>query len=78
MSRNLLQVTFRLHPSFQTPVRVLDRQPYEVQETGWGEFEAMAEVHTHAQRGVWLRFCARFDLNSWSMAGGAKLSGWLT
>jgi len=33
------QVTFALHPSFAPPTRTLSEPPYEVTETGWGEFE---------------------------------------
>ena len=33
------QVTFTLHPSFSKAVRTLTHPPYEVSETGWGEFE---------------------------------------
>ncbi|CED84120.1 Transcription initiation factor IIF, auxiliary subunit [Phaffia rhodozyma] len=32
------RVTFKLHESFPQPNRNLDRPPYEVTETGWGEF----------------------------------------
>lgn len=33
------KVSFALHPSFEQPVRTLYHAPYEVTETGWGEFE---------------------------------------
>ena len=33
------QVTFTLHPSFKNPVRVKEVPPYEVTESGWGEFD---------------------------------------
>jgi YEATS domain-containing protein 4 len=33
------QVTFTLHPSFKQHVRTLSAPPFEVTETGWGEFE---------------------------------------
>jgi YEATS domain-containing protein 4 len=32
-------VTFALHPSFVPPTRTVSEPPYEVTETGWGEFE---------------------------------------
>jgi hypothetical protein len=32
-------VTFTLHPSFKQHVRTLSAPPFEVTETGWGEFE---------------------------------------
>jgi YEATS domain-containing protein 4 len=37
-------VTFHLHPSFNEPKRVLVEPPYEVTETGWGEFEIAIEI----------------------------------
>jgi hypothetical protein len=33
------QVTFTLHPSFKQAVRTLTAPPFELTETGWGEFE---------------------------------------
>lgn len=33
------QVVFKLHDSFPNPVRVIDKPPFELTETGWGEFE---------------------------------------
>ena len=32
------KVEFKLHESFASPVRVYRQPPYEVTETGWGEF----------------------------------------
>ncbi|XP_071722728.1 transcription initiation factor TFIID subunit 14b-like [Rutidosis leptorrhynchoides] len=33
------RVVFQLHPSFNNPTRVVESPPFEVSETGWGEFE---------------------------------------
>jgi YEATS domain-containing protein 4 len=33
------QVTFHLHSSFNQPQRVMHSPPFELTETGWGEFE---------------------------------------
>jgi YEATS domain-containing protein 4 len=38
------KVTFRLHDSFLQPTRIYDKAPYEVTETGWGEFEIKITV----------------------------------
>ena len=40
------QVIFELHPSFQVPVRTLEQQPFEVTESGWGEFEVVVKART--------------------------------
>ncbi|TPX42787.1 phosphogluconate dehydrogenase (NADP+-dependent, decarboxylating) [Synchytrium endobioticum] len=39
------RVSFRLHESFTPQVRSADRLPFEVVETGWGEFEIMIKVY---------------------------------
>lgn len=38
------RVEFRLHDSFYQPVRVLTAPPYEVTETGWGEFDVVIRL----------------------------------
>lgn len=35
----LRAVTFTLHPSFDNHVRTVEQPPYELTETGWGEFD---------------------------------------
>ena len=39
------KVEFKLHESFEQPTRVCERPPYEVTETGWGEFDIAIRVH---------------------------------
>jgi YEATS domain-containing protein 4 len=43
--RFVKSVEFHLHESFAEPVRVLTAPPFEVHETGWGEFETKMVVH---------------------------------
>jgi len=38
MSYFIKDVTFKLHESFNEPIRVIRQPPYEVTELGWGEF----------------------------------------
>ena len=38
---------FELHASFQEPVRVIKKPPYEVMETGWGQFEVRIKIFFH-------------------------------
>ena len=33
-----------MHPSFAQPTRELNKPPFEVTETGWGEFEASIRI----------------------------------
>jgi transcription initiation factor IIF auxiliary subunit len=44
------KVVFQLHPSFSSPQRVFERPPYEVCETGWGEFEILIQLYFHDPR----------------------------
>eukprot|EP00753_Platysulcus_tardus_P016498 PLAT5775.2.p1 GENE.PLAT5775.2~~PLAT5775.2.p1 ORF type:complete len:247 (-),score=46.11 PLAT5775.2:183-893(-) len=47
LSFALRSVTFQLHSSFMDPVRVVEKAPFEVTETGWGEFEVLVRLHFH-------------------------------
>lgn len=41
------KVTFKLHETYDTPVRAIEQPPYQVTETGWGEFEIIIKIHFH-------------------------------
>ena len=47
MSVFVKKVHFKLHESYTNPVRVVTRPPYEVSETGWGEFEIIIKIFFH-------------------------------
>lgn len=42
------RVTFKLHETYDTPVRSIEKPPYQVTETGWGEFEIIIKIHFHS------------------------------
>ena len=44
LTRCVKSVTFTLHPSFDEAQRVLSAPPYEVTETGWGEFDIGVKI----------------------------------
>lgn len=44
ISHFVRRVQFKLHDSFPQPVRTCDRPPYQVTETGWGEFEVQIKI----------------------------------
>lgn len=44
------KVTYKLHPTFDNPVRPVRQPPFLIEEEGWGEFE-MQIVFTIAERG---------------------------
>lgn len=41
------KVQFRLHDSYANCNRIVSKPPYEVSETGWGEFEVQIKIHFH-------------------------------
>ncbi|KAF6036914.1 Gas41 [Bugula neritina] len=45
MSSFVKKVIFKLHESYTNPNRVVTKPPYEVTETGWGEFEVVIKIH---------------------------------
>jgi len=47
MSVYVKKVHFRLHDSYTNQVRVVLKPPYEVTETGWGEFEVQIKIYFH-------------------------------
>lgn len=42
------KVTFKLHETYESAVRTVEQPPYQVTETGWGEFEVIIKLHFHA------------------------------
>ncbi|KOB72926.1 YEATS domain containing protein 4 [Operophtera brumata] len=47
MSAYIKKVNFKLHESYANPNRILTKPPYELTETGWGEFEIVIKLHFH-------------------------------
>ncbi|KAI9007387.1 yeats family-domain-containing protein [Gaertneriomyces semiglobifer] len=39
------KVTFKLHESFENPKRDVEEAPFEINETGWGEFDIQIKIH---------------------------------
>ncbi|KRX60541.1 YEATS domain-containing protein 4, partial [Trichinella sp. T9] len=39
------KISFTLHSSFAEPTRICSEPPYEVNETGWGEFKAVIKIY---------------------------------
>lgn len=48
LSQLIKKVTFKLHETYDSPVRAVEKPPYEVTETGWGEFEIVIKIHFHS------------------------------
>lgn len=49
MSAYVKKVHFKLHDSYANPNRILTKPPYEVTETGWGEFEIVIKIYFQDQ-----------------------------
>ncbi|XP_033334697.1 YEATS domain-containing protein 4 Gas41 isoform X2 [Megalopta genalis] len=45
MSTYVKKVHFKLHESYNNPNRIMTKPPYELTETGWGEFEIVTIYH---------------------------------
>ncbi|CAF3697889.1 unnamed protein product [Rotaria sordida] len=39
MSNYINRIQFRLHETYPNNIRVINQPPFEIEETGWGEFE---------------------------------------
>lgn len=44
MSVYVKKIQFKLHESYSNPLRVVTKPPYEITETGWGEFEVVIKI----------------------------------
>ncbi|CAG9765799.1 unnamed protein product [Ceutorhynchus assimilis] len=47
MSGYVKKVHFKLHESYANPNRIVLKPPYEITETGWGEFELVIKIYFH-------------------------------
>jgi len=45
------RVVFQLHPSFERPTRTVEAAPFELSESGWGEFEIGITIYFHPDVG---------------------------
>ncbi|KAH8251182.1 hypothetical protein KR032_001552 [Drosophila birchii] len=49
MSIYVKKVHFKLHESYANPNRIVVKPPYEITETGWGEFEVVIKIYFNDQ-----------------------------
>lgn len=47
MQTYVKKIHFKLHESYENPNRIVTKPPYEVSETGWGEFEVVIKIYFH-------------------------------
>uniref|UniRef100_A0A0N5AP33 YEATS domain-containing protein 4 n=1 Tax=Syphacia muris TaxID=451379 RepID=A0A0N5AP33_9BILA len=44
-SKFIRKVQFKLHESYANSIRMVEKPPFEVSETGWGEFEVQMKIY---------------------------------
>jgi len=47
LSQYIKKVQFKLHESYANQTRIVNKPPFEITETGWGEFEIVIKVFFH-------------------------------
>ncbi|KAI5694392.1 YEATS domain-containing protein 4 [Diaphorina citri] len=47
LAKYIKKVSFKLHESYPVNVRILTKPPFEISETGWGEFELVIKIYFH-------------------------------
>ncbi|KAJ3719367.1 yeats family-domain-containing protein [Lentinula raphanica] len=66
----LKRVSFKLHDTYPNPTRNIDKPPFEVSETGWGEFEVTIKLHFVPESGEKaLTIYHHLKLHPWSLTG---------
>ncbi|KAH9943200.1 yeats family protein [Epithele typhae] len=71
LSYFIKRVTFKLHETYPNPNRVLDKPPFEVTETGWGEFEIAIKILFLSDSGEkTMTFYHHLKLHPWTLVTG--------
>ncbi|CAH7669022.1 YEATS domain-containing protein 4 [Phakopsora pachyrhizi] len=66
LSHFIKKVSFKLHDSYPNPLRTIDRAPYEINETGWGEFLIYIKIYFVSESGEKpLQFQHGLKLHDW-------------
>lgn len=47
LSQYISKITFKLHATYDQPSRTVESAPFEVTETGWGEFDIQIKITFH-------------------------------
>ena len=64
MSAYVKKIHFKLHESYANPNRIITKPPYELTETGWGEFEIVIKIYFHDpnERPVSIKYESNFHV----------------
>jgi len=70
LSYFIKRVTFKLHDTYPNPTRNVDKPPFEVTETGWGEFEIQIRITFVQESGEKpVPFYHHLKLHPWTVSG---------
>ncbi|KAI0053694.1 yeats family protein [Auriscalpium vulgare] len=70
LSYFIKRVTFKLHETYTNSTRNIDKPPFEVTETGWGEFEIQIRIHFIPESGEKaILLYHHLKLHPWSATG---------
>lgn len=68
------RVAFKLHDTYPNPTRNIDKPPFEVSETGWGEFEIQIRITFIAESGEKaITFYHHLKLHPWTLSGDPEI-----
>ncbi|KAJ7248471.1 yeats family protein [Mycena rebaudengoi] len=74
LSHFIKRVTFKLHETYPNPSRNVDKPPFEVTETGWGEFEIQIRITFVADAGEKpITFYHHLKLHPWTASGDPEI-----
>lgn len=74
LSYFIKRVSFKLHDTYTNPTRHIDKSPFEVSETGWGEFEIQIKVTFIAESGEKaMTLYHHLKLHPWTAAGEPEI-----
>lgn len=71
LSYFIKKVVFKLHDTYPNPIRTVEAPPFELTETGWGEFEINVKVHFVDEAGEkLLNFYHHLRLHPYQLVNG--------
>ncbi|TFK25976.1 yeats family protein [Coprinopsis marcescibilis] len=74
LSYFIKRVTFKLHDTYPNPTRNIDKPPFELTETGWGEFEIQIRITFVPEAGEKpILLAHHLKLHPWTATGESEI-----
>ncbi|KAF5322467.1 hypothetical protein D9619_000702 [Psilocybe cf. subviscida] len=74
LSYFIKRVAFKLHDTYPNPTRNIDKHPFELTETGWGEFEIQIRITFIAESGEKaITIYHHLKLHPWTASGEPEI-----